>query len=155
MVCPSCNHSVYSSLSLCWQSDPSCRPYRIILSSLGWPITCVRRNQEVTGSHGELHAYNIVVEFQDAATLFGVNPLPQPAVAAELLNNVAADDMANDANYKLIRYMDFATYRGIHGGQFRRPFAHVVVLRVTIQDGAHTRRHSTRYLWTGMSCKNR
>lgn len=56
----------------------------------------------------ELHAYNIVVEFQDAPTFFGVNPLPQPAVAAELLDNIAANDMANDANYKLLRYMDLA-----------------------------------------------
>ena len=59
-------------------------------------------------SQAELHAYNIVVEFQDAPTFFGVNPLPQPAVAGELLNNVAADDMVNDANYKLLRYMDLA-----------------------------------------------
>ncbi|KAF8817284.1 hypothetical protein BYT27DRAFT_7227904 [Phlegmacium glaucopus] len=57
----------------------------------------------------ELYAYNIVVELQDAATFFGVNPLPQPAVASELMNNVAAEDMVNDANYKLLRYMDLAT----------------------------------------------
>ncbi|KIL59137.1 hypothetical protein M378DRAFT_275214 [Amanita muscaria Koide BX008] len=56
----------------------------------------------------ELHAYNIIVELQDAATFFGVDPLPQPAVAGELLNNVAADDMVDDANYKLLRYMDLA-----------------------------------------------
>jgi len=56
----------------------------------------------------ELHAYNIVVEFQNAATFFGLNPLPQPAVAAEVLNNISADDMVNDANYKLLRYMDLA-----------------------------------------------
>ena len=59
-------------------------------------------------SEAELHAYNIVVELQDAVTFFGVNPLPQPVVAVELLNNVAADDMVNDANYKLLRYMDLA-----------------------------------------------
>ncbi|KAK0503779.1 hypothetical protein EDD18DRAFT_1411260 [Armillaria luteobubalina] len=35
----------------------------------------------------ELHAYNIVVEYQDAATFFGVDPLPQPPVATELLRN--------------------------------------------------------------------
>ncbi|KIL56144.1 hypothetical protein M378DRAFT_540003 [Amanita muscaria Koide BX008] len=59
-------------------------------------------------SQVELHAYNIIVELQDAVTFFGVNPLPQPAVAGELLNNAAADDMVNDANYKLLRYMDLA-----------------------------------------------
>jgi hypothetical protein len=59
-------------------------------------------------SQFELHAYNIVVQFQDAATFFGLDPLPQPTVAAELLNNVVADDMVNDANYKLLRYMDLA-----------------------------------------------
>ncbi|KAF8524621.1 hypothetical protein BU17DRAFT_42813 [Hysterangium stoloniferum] len=59
-------------------------------------------------SQAELHAYNIVVEWQEAPTFFGVNPLPQPAVAGELLHNVAADDMVNDANYKLLRYMNLA-----------------------------------------------
>ena len=56
----------------------------------------------------ELHAYNIVVEFQNAATFFGVDPLPRPAVAAEVLNVVSADEMVNDVNYKLLRYMDLA-----------------------------------------------
>ena len=59
-------------------------------------------------SEAELHAYNIVVELQDAATFFGVDPLPQPAVADELLNIYVADDMTLDANYKLLRYMDLA-----------------------------------------------
>jgi hypothetical protein len=36
----------------------------------------------------ELHAYNIDIQFQDAATFFGVNPLPQPAVAAEVLRDL-------------------------------------------------------------------
>lgn len=56
----------------------------------------------------ELAAYSIVVEFQDAPTFFGTDPLPRPAVADEILNNVAADDMNNDSNYKLLRYMDLA-----------------------------------------------
>ena len=55
-------------------------------------------------SIGELYAYNIVVKWQDAATFFGVNPLPQPAVAHELLNKVSANDMVEDANHKLLRY---------------------------------------------------
>ncbi|KIM89698.1 hypothetical protein PILCRDRAFT_2015 [Piloderma croceum F 1598] len=41
----------------------------------------------------ELLAYNIDVQFQDAATFFGVNPLPQPAVANEVLTRLNADDM--------------------------------------------------------------
>ncbi|KAK0466984.1 uncharacterized protein EV420DRAFT_1260734, partial [Desarmillaria tabescens] len=56
----------------------------------------------------ELHAYNIRVEFQDAIAFFGVNPLPHPAVADEVLHNLAATDMVDDNNYKLLRYMDFA-----------------------------------------------
>ncbi|KAN0133232.1 hypothetical protein V8E53_008956 [Lactarius tabidus] len=52
----------------------------------------------------ELHAYNIIVEYQDAATFFGVNPLPQPAVAGELLNHLTADEM-------VLRYMDMAMNR--------------------------------------------
>ena len=59
-------------------------------------------------SQSELDAYNIVVELQDAAIFFAVDPLPQPAVAVEVLNNVVADDMVNDANYKLLHYMDLA-----------------------------------------------
>jgi hypothetical protein len=56
----------------------------------------------------ELYAYNITIEMQDAATFFGTNPLPQPEVANEVLNHVEADDMENDYNYKLLRYMDLA-----------------------------------------------
>ena len=44
-------------------------------------------------------------------TFFGVKTLPRPAVAGELLNKVNANDMANDANYKLLRYMDLAMCR--------------------------------------------
>jgi hypothetical protein len=56
----------------------------------------------------ELLAYNIDIQFQDAATFFGVNPLPQPAVAAEVLTRLNADDTTNDSNYKFVRYMDLA-----------------------------------------------
>lgn len=59
----------------------------------------------------ELRAYNIIVECQDAATFFGVNPLPHPAVAGELLNHLTADEMVDDANYKVLRYMDLAMNR--------------------------------------------
>jgi hypothetical protein len=53
----------------------------------------------------------IIVEYQDAATFFGVNPLPQPAVAGELLNHLTADEMVDEANYKVLRYMDMAMNR--------------------------------------------
>ena len=56
----------------------------------------------------DLSAYNIHIEFQDAATFFGVNPLPQPAVANEVLTRLDADDMTNDSHYKFVRYMNLA-----------------------------------------------
>ncbi|KAH8987409.1 hypothetical protein EDB86DRAFT_2188834 [Lactarius hatsudake] len=56
----------------------------------------------------ERHAYNIVIKSQDSATFFGVKTLPRPTVARELLDNLAANDMKNDANYKLLYYMDLA-----------------------------------------------
>jgi len=54
----------------------------------------------------ELLAYNINIQFQDTATFFGVNPLPQLAVAAEVLMRLNADDMTNNLNYKFVPYMD-------------------------------------------------
>ncbi|KZP02904.1 hypothetical protein FIBSPDRAFT_808267 [Athelia psychrophila] len=56
----------------------------------------------------ELVAYNITVQLQDATTFFGVNPLPQPTVAQEVLTTRDADDMAHGDNYRLLRYMDLA-----------------------------------------------
>jgi len=56
----------------------------------------------------ELAAYNIEIKFQNAATFFGVNPLPAPTVADEVLTRINADDMQDDHNYKLLRYMDLA-----------------------------------------------
>ena len=48
------------------------------------PIFCIQQNQEAT--EVELHAYNIIMELQDANTFFGINPLPQSAVTDELPN---------------------------------------------------------------------
>ncbi|KAJ3807985.1 hypothetical protein EV368DRAFT_44212 [Lentinula lateritia] len=59
-------------------------------------------------TQNELRAYNIAVQWQDAVTFFGVDPLPQPAVAQEVLTTLDADDMILDDNYKLLRYMDLA-----------------------------------------------
>ena len=64
----------------------------------------------------ELHSYNIRIQFQDAATFFGTNPLPQLAIAEEIFTSLNADDMTNDSNYKLVRYMDLAMDPGASGG---------------------------------------
>ena len=59
-------------------------------------------------SEADLCAYNIVVKYQDASTFFGVDPLPQPAVSGELLNHLTVDEMVDEQNYKLLRYMELA-----------------------------------------------
>lgn len=56
----------------------------------------------------DLRAYNIDFKFVQAAPFFNVDPLPQPAVADEVLTRLNADDMTNDSNYKFVRYMDLA-----------------------------------------------
>ena len=53
-------------------------------------------------------AYNIIVELQDVPTFFGVDPLPQVAVAGELLKHVTADEMVDTKNIKLLKYMEMA-----------------------------------------------
>ncbi|KAH8999051.1 hypothetical protein EDB92DRAFT_1832182 [Lactarius akahatsu] len=68
----------------------------------------MRKVERSRKSSLELHAYNIVIKSQDSATFFGVKTLPQPTVARELLDNLAAKDMESDANYKLLYYMDLA-----------------------------------------------
>jgi hypothetical protein len=49
-------------------------------------------------------SYNIIVQPPATIFEFGLSSPPQPF--CEVLNNVAAEDMVNDANYKLLRYMD-------------------------------------------------
>ncbi|KAJ3903503.1 hypothetical protein F5879DRAFT_786368, partial [Lentinula edodes] len=44
-------------------------------------------------TQNEFRAYNITVQLQDAAIFFGVDPLPQPAVAQEVLTTLDVDDM--------------------------------------------------------------
>src|SRR5882762_354527 len=57
----------------------------------------------------ELKAYNIVVEFQDAATFFGMPNLPQPTtVNPAILTTAGPDDTADDGVYALLRMMDLA-----------------------------------------------
>ncbi|KAJ4465181.1 hypothetical protein C8J55DRAFT_441351 [Lentinula edodes] len=56
-------------------------------------------------TQNELRAYNITVQWQDAATFFGVDPLPQPAVAQEVLTTLDADDMIRRAQLKILRFI--------------------------------------------------
>ncbi|KAI6139803.1 hypothetical protein BKA82DRAFT_15700 [Pisolithus tinctorius] len=55
----------------------------------------------------ELAAYNIVVEYQNAAT-FGTDNLPQPTVNPAILTATLPDDAADDGDYYLLRSMDLA-----------------------------------------------
>lgn len=56
----------------------------------------------------ELAAYNIVVEYQNAATFFGTDNLPQPTVNPAILTATSPDDAADDGDYYLLRTMDLA-----------------------------------------------
>ncbi|KAH9079422.1 hypothetical protein EDB83DRAFT_2513941 [Lactarius deliciosus] len=60
-------------------------------------------------TRNELAAYNIAVEYQDAATFFGTHDLPQPAtVNPAVLTDTGPDDAADDSVYELLRTMDLA-----------------------------------------------
>jgi hypothetical protein len=55
----------------------------------------------------KLLAYNIDIQFPDAANFFCVNPCHnQPLLT--VLTRLNADDMANDLNYRFVRYMDLS-----------------------------------------------
>jgi hypothetical protein len=57
----------------------------------------------------ELAAYNIAVEYQNAATFLGTPNLPQPAtVNPAVLTTTDPDDAADDGVYELLRTMDLA-----------------------------------------------
>ncbi|KAI0293288.1 hypothetical protein B0F90DRAFT_1763729 [Multifurca ochricompacta] len=56
----------------------------------------------------ELAAYNIVVEYQNAATFFGTDNLPQPTVNPAILTATSPDDATDDGDYYLLRTMDLA-----------------------------------------------
>ena len=106
----------------------------------------------------ELLVYNIVVKFQDATTFFGVKTLPQPAVAGELLNKVNANDMANDANYKLLRYMDLAMHRKPREESAVEDLAvHLLGLLDYVPRSrmARTRGHIAYHLWAVTRHENR
>ena len=109
-------------------------------------------------SQVELCAYNIFVEFQDAATFFSVNPLPQPAVADELLNNVAVDDTVNERNYKLLHYIDLKTDSAPTEESAVKDLAvHLLTVLgyVPRTRMAYTYGHSAHHLWTRLLCATR
>jgi hypothetical protein len=57
----------------------------------------------------ELAAYNILVEYQDAATFFGTPNLPLPATVNPAIFTAAGpDDAVDDGVYELLRTMDLA-----------------------------------------------
>jgi len=106
----------------------------------------------------ELAAYNIQVQFQDAVTFFGVDPLPAPTVGDEILTRVNADDMDADSNYKLIRYMDLAMdpvpTEESAVDDFVVQLVHSVGLRATETDGTYTSRYPVTDLRRTTPCKN-
>jgi len=63
-------------------------------------------------SFNELAAYNIEVDYQDAATFFGMATLPQPAVPPDILKSSTPDDACDDTSYRLLRAMDIAIMPG-------------------------------------------
>ena len=57
----------------------------------------------------EVAAYNITIEYQDAAAFFGVHNLPQPTtVNPAVLTATDPDEAADDGVYELLRTMDLA-----------------------------------------------
>ncbi|KAF8157174.1 hypothetical protein B0H34DRAFT_712582 [Crassisporium funariophilum] len=56
----------------------------------------------------ELAAYNIATEPQDTATFFGVDPLPDPQVPADMLDKLEAGDMTDLDAFRTISAMDLA-----------------------------------------------
>lgn len=56
----------------------------------------------------DLTAYNITVVRQNADVFFGQAALPLPPHHPDLLNNLTADEMADEESYQVVRYMDLA-----------------------------------------------
>ena len=62
-----------------------------------------------SGSNWKVTAYNIMIEYQDAAIFFGMHNLPQPTtVNPAVLTATDPDDAADDGVYELLRTMDLA-----------------------------------------------
>jgi hypothetical protein len=56
----------------------------------------------------DLAAYNITIVQQNAATFFGQAALPPPPHHPDLLNNLTADEMTDEASYRVVQYIDLA-----------------------------------------------
>ncbi|KAF8489171.1 hypothetical protein F5888DRAFT_1910452 [Russula emetica] len=65
-------------------------------------------------TENDLEAYNIQLQFEDAATFFGDSirwspgPMPLPEIDEEILTTLDADDMLYDSNAELINLLDLA-----------------------------------------------
>jgi len=60
-------------------------------------------------TENDLEAYNIRLQFEDAATFFGDSIiLPLPEIDEEILTTLEADDMLHDSNAELINLLDLA-----------------------------------------------
>ena len=56
----------------------------------------------------DLNAYNIIVQLQDTATFFGVDPLPDPSFSNEFLTTQTLDDMTGRLNRTILFQMNRA-----------------------------------------------
>ena len=74
-------------------------------------MTNIIRSAKPSGewTNVELRAYNITIVAQNAATFFGQPVLPQSTLNPEFLTNLTADEMVDDENYMLVRYINAAT----------------------------------------------
>src|SRR6266566_882423 len=59
-------------------------------------------------TENDLEAYNIQLQFEDAASFFGDAILPLPEIDEEILTTLEADDMLYDSNAELINLLDLA-----------------------------------------------
>ena len=59
-------------------------------------------------TENDLEAYNIQLQFKDAATFFGDSILPLPEIDEEILTTLEANDMLHDSNAELINLLDLA-----------------------------------------------
>ena len=58
----------------------------------------------------DLEAYNIVVDFNNTPSFFGVDHLPQPTVDPEVWTTQDAKDMVSDRNAELVCLLELATH---------------------------------------------
>src|SRR6267154_3428050 len=59
-------------------------------------------------TENDLEAYNIQLQFEDAAAFFGDSILPLPEIDEGILTTLEADDMLYDNNAELIYLLDLA-----------------------------------------------